>query len=566
METPRAAPAASGAPDEERARKTRLLTTFIRAMGIIGLSAAGISLCDPTNDIRVTAAFYVPVCLAIAGLGGLVRWGAVERAAAILGGGFWLLIAFVTLYFGGMKGHNGAVFAVSIMLVGSVINGRAAIAMSVATALWCAFIVALEMTDRLPEPLGAYSPLNAWTALTLTLILISVLLHTSLASLRELNERAAASARERDEALRRSILGQKLEVVGSLASGIAHDFNNLLTVVQGSAQHLRAELGSDDPEIAGALDDIEAATFRATMMTRQLLSFGRPHGDEVGAVDMAALARDFEPMLPRLVGVNYAITVTAPGPCGVRASRSGLEQILLNLVVNARDAMPEGGRIGVEVRPVDGAGLLTVTDGGVGMDAATQDRIFDPFFSTKVTGTGLGLATVHRLVSGFGGAVRVQSELGRGSTFEVRLVASPLQDRAAGPSVPTAGAPTGAERVLLVEDDMLVRHATTRLLAASGYEVLAVASGHEALALLTNTTDFAVVVSDVSMPGLDGEALSRRLAAEHPALAVVLFSGNRVPASDVIAAPRRAFLEKPATRLALVAAIQRARASINDPA
>jgi signal transduction histidine kinase len=432
--------------------------------------------------------------------------------------------------------------------------------LALASTAWAGVVAVLEDQGHLPAQLGPYTPYNALSALGFTLLMTTLLVQSSLGSLRALHARAAESARARDEALQRSIHAQKMELVGNLTNGIAHDFNNLLTVISNAAALLRGARATE-PERAALLDDLDAATLRATLITRQLLSFGKAEGT-LQPVDLAAVVRSLESMLPRLLGAGITVVADAPAPVPVRATRSGLEQILLNLSVNARDAMPTGGTLTLRAeRATDGA-RLTVTDTGVGMDSETRARAFDAFFTTKPTGTGVGLATVRTLVERFGGSVTAQSAPGAGATFVVLLpaLAGELGERAALPEPAPQRAPKpGQARVLVVEDDALVRRATTRTLERTGHDVVAVANGVEALALLEHTRDFAVVVSDVLMPELDGEELARRLATLYPSLPVVLMSGNRQPGDDVLAAPGRAFVEKPATVEALLAAIAHAR-------
>jgi two-component system, cell cycle sensor histidine kinase and response regulator CckA len=226
----------------------------------------------------------------------------------------------------------------------------------------------------------------------------------------------------------------------------------------------------------------------------------------------------------------------------VQASRAGLEQILLNLAVNAREAMASGGTLYLSVQPGPESVLLSVRDTGCGMDARTQARIFEPFFTTKASGTGLGLATVREIVGRAGGGIGAP---GQGTTFEVRLLRVPAP-APAQPEAPQASflQPGPQRRVLLVEDDLLVRRALQRFLEHEGFEVAAVADGEEALALLGASKRFACVVTDLAMPRLDGGLLAEQLSREHPALPVVLVSGNRAP-PPASGAQRRAFLEKP---------------------
>ena len=545
-------------PDEEDARRGRLLYRMLVAM--IGLAFLGLSssLLEPRNDAKVTLLFYAIVLVWLAFVGGFLKRGRVLTAGWVLSVFFWLLVAIVTLLFGGMQGQNAACFTVCVLLLGSVVSGRAAVIMAIVTSVWCVFVTVLELRGLLPKPIEPYSPINAWAAVTITVLLTAVLLRSSLESLQSMHARAEQSARERDEALRRSIQGQKMELVGNLTSGIAHDFNNLLTVICNVSEQLRSEGDVERPNVASLLDDLDEATSRATLMTGQLLSLGRAPvaGDE--PVDVSQAVKGLARTLPRLLGSNVSLQVEALEPAMVHASHAGLQQIVLNLAVNAKDALPDGGRLEIRVR-VDGEQVSLVTeDTGVGMDESTRARIFEPFFTTKSSGTGLGLATVRELVNRYGGTIEVTSTLGKGSRFEVRFPRrAPPEPRRIAQVSDRPPAPARRCRVLLVEDDQLVRRSLTRWLISEGFEVIAVADGNEALSVLKAAGDIACVVSDIAMVGMDGERLAAMLSERQPLLPVVLVSGNRTPSASFTASPLRAFVPKPLSQASLARALSR---------
>ena len=262
-------------------------------------------------------------------------------------------------------------------------------------------------------------------------------------------------------------------------------------------------------------------------------------------------------MLPRLLGSTIRIRVSTELGAHVLASRAGLEQILLNLAVNARDAMPEGGEFDIGLRCTEDEVILSTSDTGIGMDAATQERIFEPFFTTKVMGTGLGLATVRQLVSSFQGSIELESAPDRGTTFRVRFARSdevPAVEARSRSERPPVSASL-RRRILLVEDDPLVRRGLTRSLEHQGYEVIPTLDGAEALGLLSSGAHIDVVVSDIAMPRVDGDQLAEALAERHPRLPVVLLSGNRSPRVDP-APLGRVFLEKPVDARVLVKTIE----------
>jgi len=377
--------------------------------------------------------------------------------------------------------------------------------------------------------------------------------------------RKRAESRLRESQLR-LLQAQKMEAIGTLAGGIAHDFNNQLTVMLANARFARTELG-EASEAAPALDDLTRAAEHCAQLTRSLLAFSRRAPASSGSLDAArAVARAQEllrPLIPSSIRFDVEV---APRVGSILCDDTQLQQVLVNLVVNARDAMPGGGTLSVRVTPrdldeasaaalgLDGAGRYVeffVRDTGVGMDAQVCERIFEPFFTTKAVGrgTGLGLSTAYGIVQQYGGAIQVESERGRGSTFRVFLRSGEEQGSKAGDrSEP--GAATGSGLVLLAEDEESVRRATARMLRAGGYEVLAASDGAEALRLgRQNASRLAALVTDVDMPRLDGVGLARRLLRERPSLPVLFISGTApegvavdltdpsLPVADFVAKP-----------------------------
>jgi signal transduction histidine kinase len=331
---------------------------------------------------------------------------------------------------------------------------------------------------------------------------------------------------------------QRLIALGRLAGGIAHDFNNLLLVMTGHVELVRRLLGPGHPA-AVRLDPVLHAAERAAALTRQLLAFGRSSPAPARVADVGAVLAQLEPMLRRLLGAYVRIEVRAGRGLGlVRVDPAQVEQLLLNLVLNARDAMPGGGRLTIETRDVEVAGgtappappgryvMLAVSDEGVGMDAATRARVFEPFFTTKAAGegSGLGLATVQQVVEQAGGSVRVDSEPGLGTTFRIYL---PCGMEGAEPAslAHDGQAPSGRETVLVAEGSESVRAITRELLAALGYTVLTASSAEETLRLARERSEpIDLVLADAAMPGLRGGALAEQLAAARPQTPVLLMS------------------------------------------
>ena len=367
----------------------------------------------------------------------------------------------------------------------------------------------------------------------------------------------------------------KLEALGRLAGGIAHDFNNVLTAIAGFAHVLEAA-GPDAAEGREAVRGIADAARRGSDLTAQLLAFARRRPKEPGIVDPDATLTAMEPMLTRLLGDGVSLVLLPGAGRNVVGDRSQLEQVVMNLAVNARDAMPAGGLLTVRTEDVDlvpaeatrrGAARpgphvrLTVADSGVGMDAAVRAHIFEPFFTTKPggRGTGLGLAIVEGVVRQWGGGIDVETAPGRGTQFVLDLPAAPTDGTA--PVVPPAS-PFGRGVVLLVEDEPTVRRLAHRALTAAGFVVLAARDAEEGLRLATQWAHpLVALVTDVVLPGRGGYELATTLAASRPGLAVVLTSAF-VPASHTDAAlPPHRIVVKPFTSLALVAAVEEALAA-----
>ena len=345
---------------------------------------------------------------------------------------------------------------------------------------------------------------------------------------------------ELEEQLRHS---QKMEALGRLAGGVAHDFNNLMTAVTGYSDLALAKLEKGHPLRAG-IEQIAKAGERAASLTRQLLVFSRRQVLQTGIVDLNAIVIETEKMIRRLVGENIEIVTSLDPELGpVEADEGQIQQVIMNLVINARDAMPEGGLLTIETRNNHSATVpdqmggdsgepgfvrVSVADTGVGMDPEIQSRVFDPFFTTKEQGkgTGLGLATVHGVIEQSGGRVIIDSEPGCGSTFHVILPRA--QGRAETDQVRTASprASANQETILLVEDEDAVREMTSEVLTLSGFKVIAAPDGQEALKISRSRgREVSLVLTDVVMPGLSGPELVRELRRERPGLKVLFISG-----------------------------------------
>ena len=339
----------------------------------------------------------------------------------------------------------------------------------------------------------------------------------------------------------------KMEAVGKLAGGVAHDFNNLLMVIAGHVDLLRTRLGTGGLDELPELDEIRGATERGADLTRQLLSFGRRDRARPEDVDLRDLVQGMINLCRRPLGDPIVLDVSLPEePAVVRADRTQLEQVILNLLVNARDAMPGGGRVTVRIEfaelaveadvgvfrvPAGSYVVLEVSDTGEGMENETRERVFEPFFSTKEesSGTGLGLATVCGIVEAARGTVSVDSAPGAGATFRVFLPRSEDLAREDAPRPEVDAPPRGSETVLLAEDEPAVRDLLVGVLRSHGYEVIPAGDGREALDSASAAID--ILVTDVMMPRMSGPQLAAALRSDRPELPVVFLSGRMMDAA-----------------------------------
>jgi two-component system, cell cycle sensor histidine kinase and response regulator CckA len=382
-----------------------------------------------------------------------------------------------------------------------------------------------------------------------------------LAVIRDISERRRAEAilRQKEEELRQA---QKMEAVGKLAGGVAHDFNNLLTAIGGYSEMMLLSLDPQDP-LRSDVEEIRRAGRRAADLTRQLLAFSRKQVLQPQVLDLNAVVLGMDKMLRRLIGADVElVTVLEPSLASVKADRGQLEQVILNLAVNARDAMTHGGKLTLKTANVEPgtagvpAGLsnpvmLSVSDTGCGIDVETLTHIFEPFFTTKQQGkgTGLGLSTVYGVIEQSGGRIAVESELLRGTTFRIYLPQSDAQRPAPAEHSP-AHLPIGTETVLVVEDESVVRNLVHQVLERSGYNVLEAQHGAEALRIvLQHPGPIHLLLTDLVMPLMGGRELAKRLLGMGKDIKVLYMSGytddSAIRQGDLT--PGTNFIQKPFT-------------------
>ena len=361
---------------------------------------------------------------------------------------------------------------------------------------------------------------------------------------------------------------QKMEAIGRLAGGVAHDFNNLLMIIISFAQLIEDSV-TDPQKVTRHVAEIRQAAHKAASVTKQLLAFSRKQIQELRVLNINTVITEFGKMLPPLLGEDIDIAIKpTQEECLVYADRGQIEQVIMNLVVNARDAMPDGGKLTIETVNVDldeqysrqhGAHvspgryvMLAITDDGQGMDAQTQARIFEPFFTTKEPGkgTGLGLATVYGIVKQSNGFVWVYSELGKGTTFKVYLphIQSPVTPDSPSPAEEEP-IPGGDETILIVEDEARLRAANREFLESKGYTILEASNGAEALSICeTYPRQIHLALTDIVMPGMSGVELGKSLLATRPSIRVIYMSGypDRTVGAGALAA-NAVFLQKPFT-------------------
>jgi PAS domain S-box-containing protein len=377
-----------------------------------------------------------------------------------------------------------------------------------------------------------------------------------------------------EEQLRQS---QKIEAIGRLAGGIAHDFNNLLTVIKGYNE-LSLTMLEEHDLLKENIEEVKKATSRATALTRQLLAFSRRQVFNLNVLDLNLILRDIEKMLRRVINEDIEMIIELEEDLGkIKTDPGQIEQVVINLVVNAKDAMPNGGRLTLRTANVELGEeyirthigvkpghyvMLSVTDTGIGISPEVRERIFEPFFTTKEVGkgTGLGLSTVYGIVKQSGGEIGVESETGKGTTFKIYLPRVEARIEGVRPSPAKIEVPKGSETILLVEDEDMVRTLARTILEMNGYKVLEAANGGEALRLAQERASEPIhlMVTDVVMPKMNGRKLAEHLSPLHPEMKVVFMSGHVDTGiiQDDLLAHGNGFLEKPFSRDTLVAKVR----------
>jgi len=541
-----------------------------------------VPLTETSTNVPYVLPLYVSTMVASVVIFVVLHLGFIKAAGVLFSLLGWLVTAWASFAIGGIASPQLSMAVLSIMLTGFLWSGRAAIGMAVVTSFSLLAFELARNSSLAPPPHIVATPFTTWLALSSVLALAAVFLQIFVRTLHAARKDAAHKSQRLEEEMRRRAeteatlqRAQKLEALGRLTGGIAHDFNNLLTVLLGESEMLEDHATTGRSLTDAELDqikDIRASAERATGLTRQLLAFARRQSGVPQVIDPDQTIERLEPMLTRLIREDVAFrTVYGAGSAHIRIDAGQLEQVLMNLVLNARDALPGGGEITLETavarlddldaarEPDARAGeyvVISVSDTGVGIHPDDLARIFDPFFTTKGVGhgTGLGLASVHGIVSQAGGHITVESERGRGTVFALRLPA--VAPAAREEITPPEPVPRSRARgtIVVCEDDLAVRRVIRRALHSAGHRVVEASSAQEALDWLrAHDEPVELLISDVIMPGMNGLQLAKLAAHERPGIRVLLVSGytsNVLTESGV--PPEVDLLQKPFTPDALL--------------
>lgn len=501
-----------------------------------------------TLPIYLVAVFAAALGFTILHLGWIRTAGAIVTIAG------WLVTLWASFASGGLGSPQLSMGVLVLMLAGFLWSGAAAIGMAFVISGSLAGLEVLRDSGALPQPFIEASSFTVWAALSSVLALSAVMLQIFVNAMRAARDDAAAKTRLLREEMDRRVeteaslaRAQKLEALGRLTGGIAHDFNNILTVLVAESEMLEESTASGRPlreEESEQIREIRASAHRASELTTQLLAFSRRQIGIPEVVGPDPCIERLEPMLSRLIREDVKLDMQLLAPkAQIRIDPSQLDQVVMNLVLNASDAMPRGGALAISTDRVDVDSsvaridptarqgphvVIRVRDTGEGISPSDRERIFDPFFTTKGVGrgTGLGLATAHGIVSQAGGHIRVESTSDAGTTFEIFLPEVEAAQESARREILPPRDPAITGTVLLCEDDEAVRRSTRRTLMVAGHEVIDVESAEAALEWLKGDRRVVdLLISDVILPGMNGAQLAREAVELCPGLKVLLISG-----------------------------------------
>lgn len=388
--------------------------SVVRALSLSVVLLIGLALLVEQNPVAATLGFYLPVFAGFVACAALIHRGRVALVGWLVALLVWATVTVALIVFGGLTANNAMPFTLALTIAVTVAGARAGLVVGLLSVLSSLAVLGLQTGNLLPEPVVPPSAVNGFLAVLLSLGLSAWLLSLSQNGLRRALEAERRASAERDLAHARALQGQRLETVGRLAAGVAHDLNNLLGVVRLASDALRAEV-RNRPELAALADELSLAADEASLLSRRLVAMSRTGGSPAESLEAGEVVEQFAPLLRRLLPPSTELRIDRRARLPLQASRSALEHVLLNLVLNARDAMPKGGAIDVVVEE----GELQVRDQGVGITPEVKERLFEPFFTTRENGTGLGLSNVAELAAAMKAEVKVDSVPGQGSTFHV---------------------------------------------------------------------------------------------------------------------------------------------------
>lgn len=400
--------------DADLQRQGRIAMAVVRALSLAVVLLVVAALLDARNNPLVTLAFYGPIFAGVCGCAALLQRGQVHLVGWLIALLVWAAVTFALLTYGGLQTHTAMPYVIALTIAGTISGARAAMAVGGLSLLSSSVVLVLEETGRLPPQLGVPTPLNGFLAVSLSLGLSAWFLARSLQGLQRALEGERQASRERDLANARALQSTRLEDVGRLAAGVAHDLNNVLGVVRLAADGLRGP-AKTQTELTSLVEDLTQAADQATLLSRRMVAMSRARNSPPESLEAGQVVEQFAPLLRRLLPQETTLRIERKSELPVEAPRAALEHVVLNLVLNARDAMPRGGAIDVVV---DGQ-ELRVRDEGEGMTPAVAEQIFQPFFTTREHGTGLGLSNVAELAKAMRATVKVDTAPGQGSTFHV---------------------------------------------------------------------------------------------------------------------------------------------------
>jgi signal transduction histidine kinase/CheY-like chemotaxis protein len=550
--------------DRLELERARILTTILSAGAIVSGTMALLVPLWRENATSSMIGYGLTFALHILHLA-LVGSGRPLLAARSFSVLFFVLVTALIYIHGGVRSLGGFVYPLVVLFAGLTWSGAAALGVAIASALTAIGMSLLESRGLLTpiEPVISSGAVSA--VITASVAMTAVMLVVALRVIRASSEEALANERKLRELERDLACAHRMEALGKLAGGLAHDFNNMLTGIIGHAELVT--LKASDSGVKRHAQLILGTSERAAELTRQLLAFSRKREPFVGTVGLNQLVRNVVAILEGSVDSRIQVQAELGAePDWVEGDAASLESAILNLAVNGRDAMPEGGTLSIRTALENGRLRLDVSDTGTGIASGVIDKIFEPYFTTKAIGkgTGLGLAAVYGTTQEHGGTIEVESREGQGTTFILRLPRAPSPPAPKSARSPTSDARTEASppalRVLAVDDEPAVLESVSDMLAQMGHDVLPAASANEAFRILGSNDTVDVVLLDLVMPGLPARAMMERIHELRPEIPILLTSGyseelmNESPRIDA----RAGFLRKPYRRAELATALAQA--------